>query len=82
MVKNKISISQYNEKVKDVREVKTELFVVQAELAKAEECDVMDNCQNCKGEGRVEDGYGNLNHNITGQMLYKDCPECEGKGYK
>ncbi len=81
MVKNKISITQHNEIVKDVRDAKTELSIAEAELAKVEEYDIMDNCPNCKGEGRVEDGYGNLNHNIDGHMLYKDCPDCEGKGY-
>ena len=51
MSNKKISIAQYNEKVKDVREAKTELSIAEADLAKVEEYMVMDNCSKCKGTG-------------------------------
>lgn len=75
----KISKKQHEELVENVSSAKEELEELEAEFAKYDT--IVDNCHNCKGTGQVEDGYGNLNHNIEGRMLYRDCNECKGKGY-
>ncbi len=83
-----ISIAQHNQKRQEVidakkwlAEAENSLLIAEQEFSIAEESEVMDNCSKCKGTGQVEDGYGNLNYNISQTMLYRDCPICEGKGY-
>jgi len=78
---SKISIAQYNEINKDWHDAKKELEEAEIEFHKADACQIVDNCPICKGTGEVEDGYGNLNHNPYGVLLYKECSKCNGKGY-
>ena len=80
-MKNKISIAQYNEKLQDLAEAKAELLEAKLALNEIEECEVVDNCQKCQGIGEIEDGTGDPGHNPYGHMLYRPCPDCEGKGY-
>ena len=76
---SKISKKQYKELSDDLEDAEEEVIYIKKEMAKVDK--VMDDCQNCEGSGRVEDGPGNLNHNPTGAMLYRDCQKCKGKGY-
>ncbi len=80
-MKNKISIFQYNEKHRDVHEARADLAEAEEEFAKAEQCQIMDNCLNCNGVGEIEDGTGDPAHNPCQDILHIDCPDCEGKGY-
>ena len=83
-----ISIAQHNQRRQEVidakkwlAEAENSLLIAEQEFSIAEESVVKDNCSKCKGTGQVEDGPGNLNHNPTGAILYRDCADCEGKGY-
>ena len=80
-MRNKISIAQYNEKKQDLEEAGANLQEAEADFDEIKGFEVVDNCSNCKGIGRVEDGYGDPAFNPYGSMLYKDCPDCDGKGY-
>ena len=77
----KISIFQFDEKHRDVHDAEADLAEAMDEFAKAEQCEIVENCQICNGTGEVEDGTGNPNHNPYSKMLYADCPDCKGKGY-
>lgn len=81
MKKTKISIFEYNTRHMEVRDAKKDLAAANASFAKAEQCQIMDNCKQCKGTGEVKDGHGDPAHNPTGVVLYRDCSQCEGKGY-
>jgi len=78
---NKISRTQYNEILQGVQEAEADLQEAEADFDDIKEFEVVDDCHNCKGEGRVEWGYGDPAHNPCGDMLYRDCPDCDGKGY-
>lgn len=78
---SKISITQFNDANRDWHDAKKELKEAEEEFRKAEACELVDNCQNCKGSGEVEDGTGDPAHNPTVTMLYRECPKCNGKGY-
>jgi len=75
----KVSKKRYRELTDGLEYALTEVSEIKEEIAEVEK--VMDDCSICKGSGRVEDGYGNLNHNPCANMLYRDCPKCKGKGY-
>lgn len=81
MARKKMSIKEHNDLHKEVMEIQTELSNAQARFAEAEECEVVDNCPKCLGKCEVEDGYGDPAHNPGREMLYRECPLCEGKGY-
>lgn len=76
---SKISRTQHKELIGDIFSAKEELAELEEELEAIKQ--VFDNCSNCNGKGNVEDGYGDPGHNPYQNMLYRDCPKCEGKGY-
>ena len=76
---SKISKKQYEELVKDREYFKKELAELEATLNKITK--IVNNCQDCEGTGQVEDGTGDPGHNPYGNMLYRKCRRCEGKGY-
>ena len=78
---SKISVAKFNEINQDWHYAKKEMEKAKEAFRKANECQLMDDCPICKGAGEIEDGYGNLNHNPYMHMLYKDCEQCEGRGY-
>ena len=80
-MKNKISKTRYNEILQSVQEAEADLQEAEADFDEIKESKVVDDCHNCKGSGRVEDGSGDPAYNPYGSMLYKDCPDCDGKGY-
>ncbi len=78
----KISKTQYNEKLQELEDAQKELKIAQTEYAKAEASIIMDNCQNCKGTGLIEDvSGGDPAFNPYGSTIYNNCRKCEGKGY-
>lgn len=79
MARKKISITEYNELHKDVKDAKTDLIEAQARFEEAQECIVVDNCPTCKGEGIVEEA-GDPAHCSDG-IARRDCSDCDGKGY-
>jgi len=83
MVREKISIAEHNEKRQDVIDITKELAAAKAEFEKIEKYEIIDNCPECKGSGRVrqEEDATSLAFNPYGYPLYKDCPNCKGKGY-
>ena len=74
-----ISKRQYKELSDDLEYFEEAVADIKKEMAEIDK--VMADCQNCEGSGKVEDGYGNLNHNPNANMLYRECQKCEGKGY-
>lgn len=80
-MREKISVAKNNEIIAYVKEAHYEYMTAVADAEKAEHCEVLPNCSECKGTGEVEIGTGDPAHNPTGDMLYGECQECEGKGY-
>jgi len=78
-MKNKISKTRYEEIKKDWEEIEKEAKEAREEFIEAQASLVMDNCEKCKGTGQVEEGYGDPAH--TTDIIYRECPDCEGKGY-
>ena len=76
---SKISKKRYKELSDDLEYFEKEVAEIKEEIAEVSK--VIDNCPICKGTGKVEDGYGNHNHNPYMNMLYRDCPKCKGFGY-
>ena len=78
---NKISKAQYcqiSQEFKDAKRDHDEAFDA---LVEANGSEVVDDCLKCKGAGEIEDGTGDPAHNPTGDMLYSNCPNCDGEGY-
>lgn len=79
MLRKKISIAEYNELHKDVRDAKTELSEAMARFEEAQEFVVADNCSTCKGTGEVYEA-GDPAHS-QGDPVRRECSDCDGKGY-
>ena len=77
--KQKISIKEHNDIIDEVKVAHAEYQAAKALAAQVEGFDVLPNCPECKGEGEVEDGYGDPAHNPTQAMLYRQCSNCKGK---
>ena len=74
-----LSKKQYEELHKEWADAKEEAEELQKELREVDQ--IRDNCPKCKGMGQAEDGTGDPAHNPYGHMLYRDCSDCDGKGY-
>ena len=83
MAKDKISLSDHNRLITEVKEAYTDYMKAKERAAKAEECEVMPNCPECNGEGAVECGPDatSLAHNPTQNVFNRKCVTCKGKGY-
>lgn len=79
---NKISQAQFHQKLQEWEDATKEAEASLGEFLKVNMGIIMDNCPECKGTGRVEDGEGDPAFNPYGHMLYKECSQCEGKGYE
>lgn len=81
MARLKISIAEHNSRLMLVKDLTAQLIAAKAAFEEAEQCEAMSNCQRCWGEGRVEQGDDDPAFNPNGDLLYKNCPDCNGKGY-
>lgn len=90
-MKTKISRSQYDEKVQDMKEAEEGLRYAKRRLIAAQtrfinnktqlfKIEVVDNCRKCEGTGTIENGWDPA-YDTPKIMSHCDCPDCEGKGY-
>lgn len=77
----KISYREFADAVENYNELQKEADEAYKQLKVLNRNKIADNCPNCEGTGKVEDGYGDPAHNPTAAMLYRKCSKCEGKGY-
>ena len=81
MAKDKISLSDHNRLITEVKEAYTDYMKAKERAAKAEACEVMPNCPECEGKREVEVETGDPAHNSMSHMCYGRCPTCKGEGY-